>query len=367
VAPSIDVTPPAEEKKKKKPSAAELPRWCILPIGDSLTQGVGSHGSYRESLAAALVTQTRGVSRVGFAGTRTRPCIAKKPDAVFNDATAEEKSSPELQSNFGPSDLRHEGHCNWDSASLLRHWRSLVANGTSGGGGGGAPATAPTNATTTMGAATTTRCGPLEYHTALLMVGHNDAFRIARMCKVREGCSATTWAPARAVREAVEASIDVPDTLPQNLRCALANVKRGFQKNLEQLLASLLDNAAGPPPSRVAKFQGAQDPPRIVLGVNPPTGFPCIDVMLRRAIGQAVLELRNGANGTATRASVAKRDLDRIAVAHFSGFERGVHTFDSTHPNAKGGALLGQHWADALTNGGDDQDPFSALASTGSA
>ena len=121
---------------------------CVLPLGDSLTQGVGSHGSYRQPLhdmmTEYLSNFTDGHGRryfFSYTGSNERTCTPKKPNEQFPDDVFTEK---------------HEGHCGFNARSLNIALRSAISE------------------------------YPCLPHVTTLMVGHNDAFQTARTCKLKE-------------------------------------------------------------------------------------------------------------------------------------------------------------------------------------
>ena len=116
----------------------------VLPLGDSLTQGVGSYESYRRPLYQKLIHMYPGTT-IEFIGTRNGTCIPKHPEAF----------APPLHRDFSPL---HEGHCNWDSSRLRKHLPSALAQ-------------IPRDSVDVI----------------LFLIGHNDIFNIARTCKLREG------------------------------------------------------------------------------------------------------------------------------------------------------------------------------------
>jgi lysophospholipase L1-like esterase len=297
-----------------------MPQYCLLPIGDSLTAGVGDHGSYREPLLKRLRKDSFGVSVVLTAGSQLHPCTPKKPDVPF----VKDDGEP------------HEGHCNWDSTRLLQHWRDLQPQ-SSGGGAMGAEATNRTRG-----------CSSASFHTALLMAGHNDVFRIAKACRVREGCAAT-WAPKG--HDLPEASLNAPEALPPHLRCAHAMLRKGFHENMFNLTMDLLTQARRPP-GRVFRVSGLDETPAVVIGLNPPTGFPCLDAMLHHQIDRVVSRAQTAIDAALGVAGNVPQGwpfaMRRVAVAKFSSFAQGAHTFDSTHPNHIGCQLLASAFADVI-------------------
>jgi lysophospholipase L1-like esterase len=273
-------TEPTSDARSSAP--ADEGTWCILPLGDSLTAGVGVHGSYRDPLMK-LLRAAHANGSVATAGTQRHPCTPKRPDVPYRN---------------GPSDVgaAHEGHCNWDSRALLGHWQTLRR--------------------VCDARATTAACSECRFGTALMMLGHNDVFRVARSCKVREGCAA--------------------DLRSAEVTCATTILHQDFKQNALALGRSVLDAATGHRPSR----DGSAGP-SLVLGLNPPTGFPCLDSVLHMLLREIAQELRI--------ADVKKEGRPHaVALASFPRFERGVHAFDSTHPNKEGNALLARGWAVAL-------------------
>jgi lysophospholipase L1-like esterase len=127
----------------------EIATICVLPLGDSLTQGVGSHGSYREPLqelmkahfAANLSSEGSRRYALEYVGSNERTCTPKHPnDPYAGDEFVE----------------RHEGHCGFNANNVYAVF---------------------------MKEAVEYSCAP---HIVLLMAGHNDAFQAARVCKLRE-------------------------------------------------------------------------------------------------------------------------------------------------------------------------------------
>eukprot|EP00659_Diplonema_papillatum_P017546 gene17546-27006_t len=76
----------------------------ILPIGDSLTQGMYPHGSYRRWLWQKLARED--VRPVRFAGSQRASCVQDRPWEDHDPA-------PYVV------DTNHEGHCGWDTEKLL--------------------------------------------------------------------------------------------------------------------------------------------------------------------------------------------------------------------------------------------------------
>jgi hypothetical protein len=265
---------------------------CLMAVGDSLTHGVGRYGGYRSDLRRRIAAEWRGPAVV-FTGTQRQPCTVKRPAVPF---------APH------PDASLHEGHCNWASWTLLDHLRARVYNASARPA---AAAAAPLSRAERECVDRLT--GRPLFRAALLLTGHNDVFHAARTCAVREGCSNTSALPASAAACADRRMRDFAATLS---RIVDATVRR-----LE----------ASPAVGRAA--------PVLLLGLNPPTGFPCFDVRLHAAI-------RRVADGA--RAAHAGLVVRTVA---FDGFERGPahHTFDTTHPNERGVRLMGAAWFRALS------------------
>jgi lysophospholipase L1-like esterase len=186
----------------------------------------------------------------------------------------------------------------------------------------------------------------------LMLIGHNDAFHAARRCKMREGhtlgpdetaaiaaygqqqqqqsnpgadpiaasvSSSSASAPASG-RLAVEAVLR-----HKAIRCVWHIIEGEFARDFALLLTAVILKTR---------------PRAVLIGLNPPTGFPAIDEMLHAVIRRTVASYvasTDGADGSSGRAA--------IRLVAFPGFTRGAHTFDSTHPNAAGAQLLAEAWA----------------------
>lgn len=293
----------------------------MLPVGDSLTRGVAQHGSYRPHLLAQLNRST--VANIRTAGTLRGTCVVGKPDVAFNGKGAADATP-------------HEGHCNWDSGALLRHVKQLLQpRGDPDAHALQAVARSLHEADCGVAA------GVLHYHTALLLVGHNDVFRVARACRVKERCDASL---APKGHNTPDVDLDSPASLSRPLRCAIAMLRDGLAKNIRELM-QLLAAAAAPPLKRVQHGRPTAQTPTLIVGVNPPTGFPCLDVLLQREVEGALAEAQRAADLVAAKNSSLRRSVGR---AVFVGFTPGPHTFDTTHPNDRGARLMADGWFHAI-------------------
>ena len=221
---------------------------CIAPVGDSLTQGVDPYGSYRPVLLALLKKELPDFAFASV-GTRKGVCKMGAPGVIVGEHGI-------------TSDVRHQAYCGANSAILLRSVQS-------------------------SGFVWPLSC---DVRVALLLVGHNDAFQVAKLCKARE------WSSDAGVS-----------------RCAKPHLLADFADNLRRLLQHLV----------------ALRTSRILVGLNPPTGFPAIDVVLHSVI----------------QATVAEEAFQGIvSTVSFDNFVPRKHTFDTTHPNAAGVRLLASAW-----------------------
>lgn len=399
---------------------------CVLQLGDSLTQGVGEYTSYREALApqladwwaaellgrgaaadvgseanAASVVEGAGgppssdesdsAGRVVYVGSQTHRCTPKLPLVPFN---------PPSSSSFTP--LPHEGHCSWGSAAVRKAFEqhafeksnSQAEDGAEGvddgdgkggrrGGDGAGPSSHGQRQQKRY------RCRP---RVSFVMFGHNDAFQIAKLCRLKEDLKGSAQAVARAdaavlrlasadIGGSTESSTSIRETVlnavfssssslsssststvppaPFSLdhrtakafACATKHLDGAgsFRENVRAVMQRLLllqgTSASSPSSSSSDSL--------VLWGLNPPIGFPTIDTALRiviaeerRSIVAAVSE--DEGNVAAIQQQLLRGAGRSVALVAFEGFAPGVDTFDTTHPNNKGAALMARAWLQAL-------------------
>lgn len=325
---------------------------CLLPIGDSLTQGVDKYGSYRQYLPELLVEmeQKRLVAAaheeggaadtspvvpqlvVRFAGSQKRTCTLKHTTIPFAKDTF-----------LAP----HEGHCGWNSRLVFEHVQHQLAawlQGTTPAPNAHFPVTRRSrNAFEAAPSMTPAprwaihpyaqQCGGLRDAAAageanddavtgqprapdavLFLVGHNDAFQAAKFCKVTEGLS-------------------VKDASPRLTVC-VAKFLQGFEQYVTQTIVALLST-----------FPDLH----IVLGLNPTTRFPVIDAELHRILHSIVMkeELVDDHMGERGDTLRVRPHRQQVGLASFDGWST-EHTFDSTHPNPEGARLMAKGWVKGL-------------------
>lgn len=241
-------------------------RFCVLALGDSLTQGVGSHGSYVDVLFPLVTARLGPHVDLIFDGSHSGPCIPKKPNEHY------------ITSNT-PNKKRHEGHCGWSSHALASKYNQLSEMH---------------------------KCK--RFDVVLLLLGHNDAFQVAKLCKLVEG---KKW--ATAVEETC-AKRHLAISLFPNLRMLLRMVRRGPATKL-------------------------------FVGINPPTGFPVVDRLLRINL-ESIANESTVTNSSQTIATVPNDNA--VFLVPFLGWTVGKHTFDSTHPNTEGCRLMAESWMAAM-------------------
>lgn len=283
------------------------PTLCLLPIGDSLTQGVGSYGSYRPHLASLIeskhphlspnncgdVRAAAGGARGGvqYFGSQRRTCTPKRPLLPY---VGDVYTMP------------HEGHCSWNSRLLLEHLRRSLPR---------PPSTAAVVPLPFTGRFSSgyehlrKMCEHGVVDASLLLIGHNDGFQAARHCRLREGAG---------YRDRDKASTQ-----------CVAKFLSEFESNLAAIVTLLLDTFSEPSSS------SARNRSRVIIGLNPTTHFGVVDVVLHEAIHTVVAEYGRG----------------RTTTVSFDGWSA-EHTFDSTHPNERGTLLMAQRWYDGIVAAG---------------
>lgn len=137
----------------------------------------------------------------------------------------------------------------------------------------------------------------------LLMVGHNDAFQIAKLCKIKE-----EERPGNAAKE----------------QCARKHFEY-FRTNLNEIIDVL-----------ISARTDDTTPIYVFWGLNPPTGFPLLDPLLHETIEDV--------------AANSSRRVSSTTVRFSSSWKKFEHTFDTTHPNAKGAQLLAEGWFSAISD-----------------
>ena len=89
----------------------------------------------------------------------------------------------------------------------------------------------------------------------------------------------------------------------------------------------------------------------VIVGLNPTTGFPILDMMLHALIRVSV-DVANAAAEAIHGGDDAHRcGAQRVSLASFPGFKAGGsvrHTLDSTHPNDAGAKVIADGWNAAL-------------------
>ena len=249
-------------------------RHCILPLGDSLTQGVGDYGAYRYVLKKKFTEDSK--QDVGFIGSQLHTCTPKFPGKPF------------AKGKFGP--LAHEGHCGFSSARLLKELPTSFAS---------------QEFRDSLDAAD--GCTAIS---VLLLIGHNDAFQVAKLCKILEG--------AKKGGES----------------CA-QNHLRELKANLRSIVELVTTNLQKPSVGSASKLP----PLHFYLGENPSTGFPVIQSEIVTILKSTVESL--------TEAWVG-HGAPSIQLVRFPGWTIGKDTFDTTHPNQHGCELMANSWYAAM-------------------
>ncbi|CUG69418.1 membrane-associated protein, putative [Bodo saltans] len=339
---------------------------CILPLGDSLTQGVGAHGSYRSHLFDLLQSRHANLnshhhrnsiignnnnrierSKLGvtFIGSSNRTCTPKKPLERFPHDTF---------------DQPHEGHCSWNSRQLSEYVLSFIEHQSKGralvDGDVSAETPAPPPSVFGVGGADEAerlflargkqhaaatyakKCRFGAVDVSLLLIGHNDAFQAARKCKIKEAI------PISGASDKKNAALANAAALKDTKAAAcVSQFLADFETNVVNLVDGLFE---------------AYPLMRLVVGLNPTTNFPVVDVVLHHILLSVVGEHGRG----------------RSNVATFDDWER-RHTFDSTHPNEMGSKYMALRWYEAMRQlpvplvqlvtatgvGGGDRDDGSLL------
>lgn len=332
----------------------------VCAIGDSLTRGVGAHGSYRDWLVEAVLHRYSQARRSNdneppplpdaliFQGSERLACVAKKPNEAhpgkrYASATDEARGVASAVSNRHP-------HFSWCLASTAHVASNLEAVLLSHHGIGHPSASTgrlrsevvalnrgtmkPGNVTVSDGGDDEEAGGPVSTAqgsrpsssrvTVLVMVGHNDVFNAARRCRVKE-LTPWPWSAGRGENGLGPAdTFDLPllrtlatfaseqplegtsnhevsvdnvtsrlllSQVPGWLRCSMDHLEVHFASQLRRLFrllasrADALTSASSSSSSAAAlrlQLDGDNGTRRIdvLVGVNPPTGFPALDVLL---------------------------------------------------------------------------------------
>lgn len=288
------LAPHQDQRSPPPPPRREV--LCLLPLGDSLTQGVGKHGSYRPVLETLIHQRAPHVS-VLYGGTSNRTCTPKKPNVIFQGDSY---------------DLPHEGHCSWNSRQLYELLKQKLIDNKQGmleyarscrgtrevgeptleelrvdsGGGNGAERS-------------------FTIDVVLLLIGHNDAFQAARHCRAIEA------PPLDPKQHHASDGSEHMLLYSSTARCVTTFLQE-YETNLQNILSLLIS---------------AFPLVKIIVGLNPTTRFPVVDAVLHQVILSVVGEYGQGQTGTVA----------------FDGWNRDS-TFDSTHPNAAGNLIMAEAW-----------------------
>jgi lysophospholipase L1-like esterase len=253
-----------------------------------------------------------------FVGSMNRTCTPKKPREQFAQ---------------DPFDQPHEGHCSWNARQLSEHVLALIEHQSKGralvegdpaagtptprravflGGDAAGDADRLFESRTKQAAAAhyAKQCRGAAVDVALLLIGHNDAFQAARKCKIKESAAGSAVA-----------ATNVRDTSPGALKdtrgaACVSQFLVDFETNVVNLVDGLFEAYPGM---------------RLVVGLNPTTNFPIVDVILHQILLSVVGEHGRGRSGVATFGDWSRR-----------------HTFDSTHPNEFGARYMASRWYEAM-------------------
>ena len=404
--------------------SANTPPLCILPVGDSLTQGVEMYTGYRAFLKKEILRTFEKNKNVHFVGSKVGTCVLGKPTNIFDPLRSSSSSTSKIKRDtvFESKVLKrirenehdeqkfffeelHEGHCSWGARLLrerldqvivtktvdekrLRQAKSNLKNNQ--------PLIRGPQSSLLASKFQDHPCRVLKksavqehlhnsddedddgsllfrYDIALLMIGHNNVFQIASFCKMKEGrrLSKEALEFLLTIRKkgrkrtshhrhsggnlSSEAGDDDDDTrqeqffkfLSQKEKCAYSVLKSDFVPHIEAMISKLLggddfknndNNIEGEDdvaPSASSSF------PKLIIGLNPPTGFPNINILLHYVLKETVRKY-------SMKQLLSVRD--RISLASFPhfGFGKEKHTFDSTHPNEEGAKILAQGWSEAI-------------------
>eukprot|EP00744_Colponema_vietnamica_P014867 GILI01020818.1.p1 GENE.GILI01020818.1~~GILI01020818.1.p1 ORF type:complete len:416 (+),score=43.78 GILI01020818.1:53-1300(+) len=303
---------------------------CMLQLGDSLTQGVGRYPSYREILRFPLKYWWRNYSAqsgkpsnsITYVGSELHRCTPKQPSIPF-PVNPEQPSQP------------HEGHCSRGSTAISKALSDNVAS---------------------------YPCSPTL---SMVLMGHNDAFQVARLCKLKEDLRGSVVAVRNGDRfvlslqdrqtgselikpeneDTTTPTIDgifraafVPKEQMARRAC-VANHLGTLAENVKAVLSALLKDGTS---------SQLHEPKVVLWGLNPPVGFPVIDSELRSVIYSAC---SGYAHSVLPKNSSSKNSNTNLLVCRlvaFEGFLPGTHTFDSTHPNDDGATLMAAAWLEGV-------------------
>lgn len=228
----------------------------------------------------------------------------------------------------------------------------------------------------------------LRIDAALLLIGHNNVFQTAAFCRMKEGQAVPgelrLW--LKVFRGAHDVKTDQALTawLRTNsgnkkgggggggLACAWKMLRSEFVPHLAATIDALLggvepNSAAAAGAAAAAAVAGAvgdgaglsllsdaaasgAEATRVVVGLNPKTGFPILDAMMHALIRSVVAEKQQEYSSAAMSAGAVVSGVARVVTAAFLGFGEGPekHTFDSTHPNDTGAKIIAAGWKAAL-------------------
>ncbi|KAH9584117.1 GDSL lipase/esterase [Trypanosoma melophagium] len=301
-------------------AAKSPPFLCILPVGDSITQGIQKLGSFRSHLNDLLVTHANKtyalIAGHEFMGFESGHCWASKRTArTINKYRANERDSETLN-RVSSFTMPHQGHCGWTSTQVLQGLENIF-NGTA--------ATPQDRAWQKHYRDTFQSCQEKAAEAgkrrgvklsvlvvATLFVGHNDVFYSASRCT-------TTQYKKKGNGE--------------NQEC-IERVMELYRKNIHRILEVLN-----------AEYVGRQKLPLLVLfGLNTPTNYLPYDELLHSHIQAEVKAWqRHPSDGKC----VPHQTRSVVRPVSFDGFGNEM-TVDTTHPDIRGSSLLGNSWMTSL-------------------
>ncbi|KEG07079.1 hypothetical protein DQ04_10991010 [Trypanosoma grayi] len=318
-------------------AAVHAPYLCVLPLGDSLTQGLWQLGSYRSYLHDLLLAETGKANALiaghGFFGSEDEHCYVMDR-TVRNGVAAHLRREGDPTASGRPSTftMPHQGHCGWSARHVAAGLASIF-NSTGKGSSHGTKqeryrASFRSCLEKAAARGKSREAAPPVLVVVTLLVGHNDAFHSAGRCALLR---------------------HKPTVHQEKQKCVEAQMEV-YRRNIDDILQLLED-----------EYVVRQKLPLLVLfGLNPPTYFGLSDKLLHQHIRAEAQEWER------------RKKKAVVRLVEFEGFHVGL-TVDSTHPDRHGSELLARCWmkslraclrsegCDAGGGGNDDDDGDGAV------